>query len=200
MPGRLFLFAHGAGAPSASHWMRAWARRLSALGSVVTFDYPYMLERKKRPDAQPKLIEAHRRALAEARQAQPDKSIVLAGKSMGSRIGCHVALEERVSALVCFGYPLKGAGARAALRDQVLVELDTPILFVQGSRDALCPLGLLEQVRARMRAPNELEIVEGGDHSLAVTRSRSAEANARQDEVDQKIFDAVSRFVERYAA
>ena len=180
--------------------MQGWARRLSTLGSVVTFDYPYMRERRRRPDPQPKLIEAHRQALADARKVEPGKAVVLAGKSMGSRIGCHLALEERVSAIVCFGYPLKGAGARAALRDQVLVELEAPILFVQGSRDALCPLELLETVRARMRAPNELHVVEGGDHSLAVTKSRLAEAGERQADVDQRIFSAVTRFVERHTA
>ena len=200
MPERLLLFAHGAGAPSASHWMQSWARRLSSLGSVVTFDYPYMRERRRRPDPQPKLIEAHRQALAEARTAEPDKAVVLAGKSMGSRIGCHVALEEPVSALVCFGYPLKAAGARATVRDQVLVELKMPILFVSGSRDALCPLELLETVRARMRAPNELHVVDGGDHSLAVAKSRLAEAGERQADVDQRILSAVTQFVERHTA
>ena len=180
--------------------MQGWARRLETLGSVVSFDYPYMLERRKRPDPQPKLIEAHRAALAAARGAHREQSVVLAGKSMGGRIGCHVALEERVSALICFGYPLKGAGSRAQLRDQVLVELETPVLFVQGTRDALCPLDLLEQVRKRMHAPNELELVEGGDHSLSVSKSVLAKAGEQQADVDQRILTAVTRFVERYAA
>src|SRR5690349_21360188 len=110
----LILFAHGAGAPSKSGWMRAWARRLGALGDVVTFDYPYMKAGRKSPDKQPVLVAAHAAALDEARAKHPGKA-VLAGKSMGSRMGCHLAVERpgEVAALVCFGYPLR-SGATGA--------------------------------------------------------------------------------------
>src|SRR6185436_3698265 len=98
MPGRpSFLFAHGAGAPSASGWMRAWRDRLATLGDVVAFDYPYMRAGRKTPDKLPALIAAHRAVLAEARaKAQPGDPLFLIGKSMGGRVGCHVALEEKV--------------------------------------------------------------------------------------------------------
>src|SRR5688572_9530930 len=118
----LLLFAHGAGAPSSSGWMRAWAERLQSAGDVVTFDYPYMRERRRAPDPLPRLIEAHRAELAAARRERTGP-VVLAGKSMGGRVGCHVALEEPVDALICFGYPLRGAGKSGKLRDQVLLEL-----------------------------------------------------------------------------
>ena len=131
----LVLFAPGAGAPSSSPWMRAWAGRLGAFGRVVSMDYPYALEGRGRPDPLPRLIAAHRAALAAART---DGAVVLAGKSMGGRVGCHVALEERTLALVCLGYPLRGVTGKR--RDQVLLALRTPVLFVQGARDALCPL------------------------------------------------------------
>ena len=94
---------------------------------------------------------------------------------MGGRIGCHVSLEEKVTGLVCFGYPLCAMGDRTKLRNEVLCALTTPILFVQGTRDELCPLDLLEGVRKEMKAPNLLHIVEGGDHSL-----RCQSANPRQ--------------------
>jgi predicted alpha/beta-hydrolase family hydrolase len=89
----LILFAHGAGAPSSSNWMRQWAGRLSTLGDVVCFDYPYMKAGRKAPDKLPALVAAHATALDEARgtvggEARP---VVLAGKSMGSRVGCHLA-------------------------------------------------------------------------------------------------------------
>jgi predicted alpha/beta-hydrolase family hydrolase len=114
---------------------------------------------------------------------------------MGSRIGCHVSLEENVDALVCLGYPLCGGGDQTKLRDQVLREITTPILFVQGTRDPLCPLELLESVRTQMRAANQLHVVEGGDHSLLVTKSRLREDNETQDEVDQRILAAIIRFL-----
>ena len=61
--------------------------------------------------------------------------------------GCHLSLEERPLALVCFGYPLQSAGKSRALRDEVLLALRAPILFIQGTRDTLCPLELLDEVR-----------------------------------------------------
>src|SRR6185436_4840458 len=135
----LFVFAPGAGAPSTSAWMKAWAARLATLGRIVTLDYPYMLAKKRSPDPLPKLVAAHREALAEARKGH-EGLVVLAGKSMGSRVGCHVSLEERVDGLVCFGYPLRGASAKAPIRNAVLESLETPILFASGTKDPLCPL------------------------------------------------------------
>ena len=193
----LCLFAHGAGAPSSSEWMRRWARRLEALGVVETFDYPYMAQGKRRPDPQAALIEAHRAALSAARARHPALPMVLIGKSMGGRIGCHVATSEPVSAIVCLGYPLRGAGKNGKLRDQVLLELKTPILFVQGTRDALCPLDLLEDVRTKMHAPNELYVVQGGDHSLEVSRGKT-DREHRLERTEQPAFEAIRDFAKRY--
>jgi len=80
------------------------------------------------------------------------------------------------------------------LHDKVLRELRTPILFVQGTRDSLCPLELLEKVRAEMKAPNTLHVVEGADHSLRVTKGRLKAAGETQEEVDLRILQAVARF------
>jgi predicted alpha/beta-hydrolase family hydrolase len=77
--------------------------------NVVVFDYPYLSEGRKRPDPLPKLIAAHVAALAEARRSHAGP-VVLIGKSMGGRVGCHVALQEAVSAVVRLGYPLCGGG------------------------------------------------------------------------------------------
>ena len=129
--------------------MLRWARLLGTIGPVRAFDYPYMAEGRKRPDPLPKLIAAHRSALKQLRDSSRGP-VVLIGKSMGSRVGCHVALEEEVPALVCLGYPLCGGGDPTKLRDEVLREIRTPILFVQGTRDPLCPLPLLDKVRAEM--------------------------------------------------
>ncbi len=165
-----FLFAPGAGAPSSHPWMQRWKQRLTQIGDVEAFDYDYMREGQKRPDRLP-------------------------GKSMGGRIGCHVALEEKVNGVVCLGYPLCSGGDRSKLRDQVLRDLGTPILFVQGTCDPLCPLDLLETVRGEMNAPNFLHLVEGGDHSLLVRKKDLA--NETQDNVDQRIAKALSDFVAR---
>jgi len=192
-----FIFAPGAGAPSVSPWMQRWKRRLAEIGDVLAFDYDYMLEGRRRPDRSPKLIATHRKALAAAR-GKTSSPIFLIGKSMGGRIGCHVSLEEKVSGLICLGYPLCAMGDRTKLRDQVLRDLQTPILFVQGTRDALCPLDLLENVRAEMTATNFLHVVEGGDHSLSVRKKDLAAKT--QDDVDQTIANAIRSFVEKQSA
>jgi uncharacterized protein len=188
------LFAPGAGAPSSHPWMQRWKQRLTQIGDVETFDYDYMREGRKRPDRLPQLIAAHRQALAEVR-TKTSSPIILIGKSMGGRIGCHVALEEKVNGLICLGYPLCAGGDRSKVRDQVLRELRTPILFVQGTRDPLCPLDLLESVRSEMVAPNFLYVVEAGDHSLLVRKKDLGRET--QDDVDQRIAKAISDFVAR---
>ena len=187
-----FLFAPGAGAPSSHPWMRRWKESLTQIGDVETLDYDYMREGRKRPDRLPQLISAHRAALAAAR-TKTSGPIILIGKSMGGRVGCHVALEEKVDGVVCMGYPLCAMGDRSKLRDQVLRDLHTPILFVQGTRDPLCPLDLLESVRKEMSAPNVLHVVEGGDHSLIVRKKDLG--SEMQEDVDQRIAKAISDFV-----
>jgi uncharacterized protein len=191
-----FLFAPGAGAPSSHPWMQNWKRRLANIGEVAAFDYPYMQAGRRRPDPLKDLVAAHRQALAKLRT---DRSVptILIGKSMGGRIGCHVSLEEEsVSGLVCLSYPLCGGGNRAKLRDEVLRTLRTPVLFVQGTRDPLCPLDLLEPVRVAMKTQTMLHIVEDADHSLQVTKRQLKEASETQEDVDRRILEAISRFVE----
>ncbi len=174
----MILFAPGAGTRSSHPVMVRWAGLLGTLpdGPCQTFDYPYALAGRGRPDAHDVLVSAHAEALDRVRT--PDR-VILAGRSMGGRIGCHVSLVRPVDALVAFSYPLlamsggsKGrAGAapkEAPARAAVLRALATPILFISGDRDPLAPLPALEAVRAQMSAPTRLVVVRGGDHSLSV--------------------------------
>jgi hypothetical protein len=177
--------------------MENWKRLLSDIGVVETFDYDYMRSGRKRPDALPQLVAAHRKALLAAREKHQPNSTILIGKSMGGRIGCHVSLEEKVDALVCLGYPLCAMGDRTKLRDQVLRALTRPILFVQGTRDSLCPLDLLERVRAETKARNFLHVVEGGDHSLRVPKRRLGAIGKTQENVDDEILKAITGFVDQ---
>lgn len=189
----LLLFAPGAGAPSTSDWMSAWASRLSTVGRVVRFDYDYMRDARGRPDRLPALVAAHRAALDRSRVA--DEPVILIGKSMGSRVGCHLSLDVPVAGLVCFGYPLVGQGKARPLRNQVLESLTAPVLFIQGTRDPLAPLDLLEATRAKMRAPSELLVVDGGDHSLEIRKKDGPQADA-----DARVLHAVAQFVARVAS
>jgi hypothetical protein len=189
-----FVFAHGAGAPSSSGWMVAWRKRLETLGDVVAFDYPYMRAGRKTPDRLPALLAAHREVLAQARARAAGGPLFLIGKSMGGRVGCHLALEETVAGVICLGYPLQ-SGSSGAMRDEVLIALRTPILFIQGSRDSLCPLDSLAAVRARMTAPSTLLVVEGGNHSLEVSAAQRKASGVSQADSDARVLDAIRAFV-----
>ncbi len=174
--------------------MIAWAGRLGALGSVTTFDYPYMAAGRKFPGPFDVLIEAHRDEAHRAR-GRSRAPFVLAGKSMGSRVGCHLSLEYPVSALVCFGYPLVSPSKKKTVRDDVLLKLETPILFIQGTKDRLCPLPQLRDVIERMTAPVTLHVVPGGDHSLRVGKRDLAARGETQDDVDATVLGAVAAFL-----
>jgi predicted alpha/beta-hydrolase family hydrolase len=191
-----FLLAPGAGAPTSHPRIQNFRAMLESIGTVVPFDYAYALEGRKSPDRLPKLIETHRAALAALRE-QHAGPIVLIGKSMGGRVGCHVALAEPVEAVICLGYPLCGAGDPSKLRDEVLLALRAPTLFVQGTKDKLCPLDLLEGVRQRMTAPNALHVVEGADHSLLFSKSELKARGIVQDQVDDDIRKAIVDFLAR---
>lgn len=116
---------------------------------------------------------------------------------MGGRVGCHVALEEQVAGVICLGYPLQ-SGATGAMRDEVLVALRTPILFVQGSRDSLCSLPRLAEVRTRMTAPSTLVVVDGGNHSLEVSAGTRKASGTTQADSDARVLDAIRAFADAH--
>jgi predicted alpha/beta-hydrolase family hydrolase len=197
MTRRLIVLAPGAGAPTSSPFMKRLAERLATLGAVEPFDYPYQLAGRRSPDRREVLVKAHHDALARARAKHPGLPAALVGKSMGSRMGCHVAVEaeDAPKALVCLGYPLAGRGPE---RQGVLLELATPILFIQGTRDPLCPLDDLARVRERMTAPNELHVVPDGDHSLKARKRALAERGETEASVESGIDQAIAAFLERF--
>ncbi|KAK7399116.1 hypothetical protein VNO78_10291 [Psophocarpus tetragonolobus] len=194
------IFAHGAGAPSSSDWMQRWKNILKeALHAVdvVTFDYPYMSGKKRAPPKAEKLVEFHSNFVKETSSKYPDHPVILAGKSMGSRVGCMVAsLEDvNVSAVICLGYPLKGING--AVRDETLLQLTVPTMFVQGSKDGLCPLEKLEATRKKMKAPNELHVIDGGDHSFKIGKKNLQANNCTQDEAEDVAVKAIAAFISR---
>lgn len=174
--------------------MQRFRSHLSRFGEVETFDYDYMLAGKKRPDPPARLVLAHRRAL-ESGRAKHGPDVVLAGKSMGGRIGCHVAQEEASLGVICFGYPLAGRGDTSRLRDQVLRDQARPTLFVQGTRDRLCPLPLLQQVLRERAGRSELCVVESGDHSLQCTKTFLKQQKISQAEIELGVMKTVGDFL-----
>lgn len=170
------LLAHGAGVGQDSDWMVAIRDGLAGAGiPVMTFDYPYMDAGRKAPNRAPVLIAAHRSALNELRRKVG--RVVLAGKSMGGRIGSHLAAQgEAVDGLVFFGYPLVAVGQTDPRDTSHLSQVGAPMLFVQGTRDRLAPIELITAV-ADGPKHSSLYVIDDGDHSFRVPK-RTGRDNA----------------------
>jgi predicted alpha/beta-hydrolase family hydrolase len=156
-------------------------------------------QRRHQPDPLKTLIQAHRDAITEAKK--DGEKVVLIGKSMGGRVGCHVSLEEGVAVdgIVCLGYPLQAQGRRVrGTRDEVLRELRNPVMFVQGTRDRMCPIRSLDAIRQDLEVPNYIHVVEGGDHSLIVRKTQLDEAGKKQDDLDRAAVDAIKAFLDKH--
>ena len=162
-----FLFAHGAGAPMDSGFMKRVAEGLSGRSiQVVRFEFPYMAKRrtegrKGAPDREP-VLRARWTEMVE--RFGGGSRVAIGGKSLGGRIASMVADEVGARALVCFGYPFHPPGQPDRLRTQHLQTLRTPALILQGTRDAF---GVPEEVAGYGLSPSiRVEWLEGGDHSF----------------------------------
>lgn len=193
------ILAHGAGAGQKSAFMVAAARALAARGVVTaTFDFPYIAEGRKLPDKGPVLEDAWRDAIANG-SARPEFAglpLFIGGKSMGGRIASQAAAERPlpISGLVFLGYPLHPPGKPAQRRDAHLPNIQLPMLFVQGSRDAFGTADEIRALLARLARSTELYEVEGGDHSFKVP-ARLGKPSVVMD----GIFDAVAAFIQSAA-
>lgn len=159
------ILAHGAGAGMDSDFMAFVATRIAARGfRVVRFDFPYMVQRRitgKRspPNRMPVLLDSFRQVFNSL-----SGPVVVGGKSMGGRVASMLADELNASGLICFGYPFHPAGKPDQLRVENLRHLQTPALFIQGTRDRL---GSHEEVSTYpLSSIIEMLWLEDGDHSF----------------------------------
>ena len=182
----------GAGSDLASPILVAVATALAARGhTTLRYNFLYREHGKKVPD-RPPVLEATTHAVALWLRARGVTSLFAGGKSMGGRIASICASKGLdLRGLVFLGYPLHPAGKPEKLRDQHLYEVTCPMLFVQGTRDDLCDLGLLRPVLARVGDRATLHVIEDGDHSLEVRRS-SGRTNA---EVLAEIIDLIDAWI-----
>lgn len=143
--------------------------------SVATFRYqfPYMEAGGRRPDYQPKLLATVRSALAEAVRLAPGLPLFAGGKSMGGRMtSLAVSAEpvENLEGLIFLGFPLHPAGKPGIERSEHLAAVEPPMLFLQGDRDRLAGLDLLEPVCRSLGSRARLQIIEGADHGFHVLK------------------------------
>lgn len=164
------LLAHGAGIGQEHPWMVAIRDGLADAGLfVMTFNYRYTEAGRKAPDRMPTLLAVHR-AAADALARKCDR-VVLAGKSMGGRVGSHLVGDDAwpAAGLVYFGYPLVPMGKDEPRLVDHLQAIDAPQLYFSGTRDRLSPPPLIAEI-ARSVPDGTLDVVDDGDHSFRVPR------------------------------
>ena len=198
--GTTVVLAHGAGSNMRNPFLGALAADLAAHGvSTVRFNFPYTQRGERVPDRAP-ILEACYRAVLEQVRADRDLRagrLVIGGKSMGGRMASHLAAAgERVQGLLLLGYPLHPAGKPDQLRAVHLSRISAPMLFLTGTRDALCRLDLLQSVLGEV--PNAtLHVIEDGDHSFAVRKRSGRDAAAVWREIAQTSIDWLRETVGR---
>ena len=195
------MLAHGAGANQTSAFMVEFAQALAARGfDTITFNFLYSEAGKGPPDRNDRLEACYRAMIAAFHAgtitADAERSrLVIGGKSMGGRIASQVvaATPDGVAGLVLLGYPLHPPGRPDKLRSKHLPKITVPMLVVQGSRDTFGTPEELRPILKPLKAPAELYVVEGGDHSFKVPK-RGAPPQAQ---VHAAVLDEIQGWLER---
>lgn len=193
----MLVLAHGAGAGMRHRFLEQAAVKLAAAGvATLRYQFPYMEKRVKRPDSEAVLVDTVRAALLAARKLAGDLPIFVGGKSMGGRMSSLAAARqplEDVRGLVFFGFPLHAAGRPGAERGEHLTGIKLPMLFLQGSRDALAELKLLKPLCSKLAGRAELFVVKGGDHSFHVLKSLGRSDDKVLDDVVKKTAEWIGK-------
>jgi predicted alpha/beta-hydrolase family hydrolase len=162
------VLAHGAGAGMTHKFMTAVAEGFEQRGvATLRFQFPYMEAGSKRPD-RPPLAHATIRAVVEA---APKLPLFAGGKSFGARMTSQaqaIAPLPNVRGLLFFGFPLHPAGKPSSERAQHLAEIQIPMLFLQGTRDALAETSLLLPIIQALGPASRLKLIQQADHSFHV--------------------------------
>jgi predicted alpha/beta-hydrolase family hydrolase len=187
------ILGHGAGANQLTGFMRLFAAGLAERGlDVVTFNFLYTEQGRKIPDPAPRLESCYRAVIDAVVKHKKLKGnrLVIGGKSMGGRIASQVAASQPadIDGLVFLGYPLHPPGRPDKLRSEHLPKIKVPMLFVQGARDAFGTKQEIEAIIKSLKLPAELYPIEGGDHSLKVSKRDAAS----QQEVYAMAMDQIS--------
>jgi hypothetical protein len=199
--GVTLILGHGAGAGQTSDFIVSFAGGLAARGiDVVTFNFLYREQGRRIPDPNDKLEACWRGVLGAVREQMKSCRDVLAigGKSMGGRIASQVAAGgvAELAGLVFLGYPLHPPGRPDRLRAKHLSDVEAPMLFVQGSRDAFGSPDELRPIVTSLESPARLYVVEGGDHSFKVRKG----AGIGQGEVHRAIQDHIAGWLHELVA
>ena len=196
------VLGHGAGASQESGFMRMFASGLAQRGvDVMTFNFVYMEQGRSVPDQHQKLERCFRAVIDSAVKHRKLKNnlLLIGGKSMGGRIASQVAAEaskakdplaDQINGLVFLGYPLHPPGQTTKLRVEHLEHIHKPMLFVQGTRDAL---GTPEEIQPYIKGfkpAAKIHVIEGGDHSFKAPKK----FGVPQEEIYEKAMNEIVRW------
>jgi len=193
--GFTIVLGHGAGANQLSGFMRMAAAGLAARGfDVMTFNFLYKELGRSIPDPKARLESCYQAVIKTALSHRKLKKngLVIGGKSMGGRIASQVAAvaPDNIAGLVFLGYPLHPPGRPDKMRDEHLKDIQAPMLFVQGARDAFGTAAEIQAVIKKRRLPAEIYVIEGGDHSFKVPKS----LGVPQQQVYENTMDTVAEW------
>jgi predicted alpha/beta-hydrolase family hydrolase len=193
----LVVLAHGAGAGMRHRFMEEIAQKLADHAiATLRYQFAYMEKGSKRPDNEAILTATVRGAVATANERGDGLVLFAGGKSMGGRMTSLAAAKEPlegVRGLVYFGFPLHAAGKPSASRADHLFDIKLPMLFLQGSRDALADLKLLKPLCARLGKRAELFVIDGGDHSFHLLKSSGRSDDQALNDAAQKVASWMSQ-------
>lgn len=189
-PQACYVFAHGAGADMHHTFMAAIAQGLVQRGiACLRFQFPFMQQGSRRPDPPAVAQAAVRAAVQEALQRLPGVPLFAGGKSFGGRMTSQAQAAEPlpgVRGLVFTGFPLHPAGKPSLQRAAHLGGVQLPMLFLQGTRDALAELPLVREALAPLANRATLHVVEGADHAFHVLiRSGRTDTEVREELLDR---------------
>jgi uncharacterized protein len=195
-----YVLAHGAGAGMTHRSMETIAVGLGERGiATLRYQFPYMEKGSKRPDPPAVAHAAVRAAVAEATRCCAGLPLIAGGKSFGGRMTSQaqaIAPLAGVRGLAFLGFPLHPAGKPSSDRAKHLADVDIPMLFVQGTRDALAELTLLEPVVKSLGSLATLHPVKEADHSFHVL----VRSGRNDREVLDEVLDAFAAWVDEIAS
>jgi len=194
-PTHLLVLGHGASSNMRTPMMQSIAEAL-ARQNVATFRYnfPYS-ENGRGRDSNAVCVEAIRSAVKAAHDAAPDLALLAGGHSFSGRMTTTAASEERlegVKGLVLFAFPLHPSGAPDTKRAEHLANVNVPMLFLSGTRDALGELDLLKPTIKKLGNRATLHLLDTADHTFKIQKTKRA--------TTEDVFDEIARVTAEWVA
>lgn len=178
---QILVFAHGAGAGMTNKSMEQFALALAErMIATLRFNFPYMENGKKVPDRKPVCTATIVAAVEKAKKLNPKLPLFAGGKSFGGRMTSTAASEgllTDVKGIVFFGFPLHAPGKASNERAEHLYSVKIPMLFLQGTRDALASLEFLKPAIKKLGRKATLFIIDGADHSFNVPKDNKVKSS-----------------------